>query len=84
MARRNEIEELEALEALDSKVKKKRRCIYNFLSTEEVAALEAVSDKLEKIECDMIPVAEVKVQNSAMLEMVVPLEEAAAKIVPDN
>ena len=70
------------------KLKIKRNCVYNFLSaSEQAAALEAICEKLSKIECDIrqaIPVAEVEVQNSAMLETKAPLLEAAATIVPEN
>lgn len=67
---------------------KEENCIVNFLAaTEKGGALEAICEKLVKIESDtrrVIPMVEVKIQNSAMLEMMVPLLEAAATITADN
>lgn len=74
------------LRELALKWKKKWRFLYNsYSATEKSAALETICDKLEKVEEDirhMIPVAEVKVQNSAMLEVMASLLEAASSIIP--
>lgn len=67
---------------------KKKPCIYNFLSaTEKMAALGAICVMLTKNEfdiCQLILVAELRVQNSTVLENMEPLLEAAANTVPDN
>lgn len=69
-------------------VEEKRNCLFNLLSAaEKVAALLKICEKLVKIEADirqMIPVAEVKMQNSAMVETMVPVLEAAARILLDD
>lgn len=73
---------------MDLKLKKKRRCIYNFLSaTEEPASLAVIFANLKKIESNvrqMIPTAQQNVKVSTILEIIVPVLEAAARIVPDN